>query len=331
MKSSKFSLRAGTAVLSAAMVMLGFYTVYLNLSKSDFAKRFVSVSAGMGAPGGGELAGKIICPDDNEIYIPEITDPFAISSGDIDADILPPQSSGADDNAASADDAQQAVMQTPVPENYGRILHENFNIASSSSKLFLSYKNAVIKNSTKISAAKAESYIAKELDFKIYKNGKPQVLIYHTHATESYEQSTEFFNPEYNSRSTDNEKNMIAVGGAIEKQLTDAGIAVIHDTTLHDYPSYNGGYKRSAETIESYLKEYPTIKVVLDVHRDAIERDGRRVSAVTQIDGKSAAQVMIISGCDDGTMDYPYWKSNLRFAARLQNEMETLYPGLPAL
>jgi stage II sporulation protein P len=68
---------------------------------------------------------------------------------------------------------------------------------------------------------------------------------------------------------------------------------------------------------------------VLDVHRDAIEReDGTRVKAVTTVNGKKAAQIMIISGCDDGSMNMPDWRENLRFCAALQNTLETDYPTL---
>ena len=118
------------------------------------------------------------------------------------------------------------------------------------------------------------------------------------------------------------------MGDEIEKQLKAAGIGVLHDKTLHDYPTFPGCYDRSAGTIQNYLKQYPTIKVVLDVHRDAIEqKDGTRIAPVANVNGKNAAQVMIISGCDDGTMGYPNYFQNLKFAALLQSQMEADYPG----
>ena len=80
---------------------------------------------------------------------------------------------------------------------------------------------------------------------------------------------------------------MIVVGDALEQALKDAGIGVIHDRTQHDYPSYNGAYERSAETIKSYLEKYPTIKVALDVHRDAIQREEDLIVKPTiEVDGK---------------------------------------------
>ena len=169
-------------------------------------------------------------------------------------------------------------------------------------------------------------------DFTIEKNNSllPQVLIMHTHATESYEPyERDFYDASFNSRTTDRSMNMAAVGDKIAEQLEAAGIGVIHDTTLHDYPSYNGSYDLSRETVQKYLEEYPSIKVVLDVHRDAIEREsGERIAPVADIDGKNAAQVMIICGCDDGTMNMPDCMKNLRFACMLQRQMESDHPGL---
>lgn len=165
--------------------------------------------------------------------------------------------------------------------------------------------------------------------FKISVNDQPQVLIMHTHTTESYEPSVrEHFDPAFNYRTTDNEKNVVAVGDVIAEKLREAGIGVIHSDAVHDYPSYNGAYERSAETVKAILEEYPSIRVVLDIHRDAIGTETSITQPIAEINGKEAAQIMIISGCDDGTMDMPNYMFNFRFACRLQEQMETMYPGL---
>lgn len=187
-----------------------------------------------------------------------------------------------------------------------------------------------VRNLTNVSGERLleESRLAP--DFTVEKNGEPQVLIMHTHATESFEPyERDFYDSSFNSRTTDRSMNMAAVGDAIAKQLESAGIGVIHDTTLHDYPSYNGSYDLSRKTVQEYLEEYPSIKIVLDVHRDAIEREsGERIAPVAEINGKTAAQVMIISGCDDGTMDMPNYMKNFRFAALLQSQLESDWEGL---
>ena len=167
-------------------------------------------------------------------------------------------------------------------------------------------------------------------DFTVTADGTPQVLIMHTHETESYEPYTrDFYDSSFTSRTTDDEKNMAAVGDAIAAELEKNGIGVIHDVTKHDYPSYNGSYDRSRETVQSILEENPTIKVVLDIHRDAIEReDGTRIAPTADINGKNAAQVMIISCFDDGSGRLPDYMSNFRFASALQQQLESDFSGI---
>ncbi len=160
-------------------------------------------------------------------------------------------------------------------------------------------------------------------------NSEPQVLIMHTHTTETYEPyERDAYDASFNYRTTDSSKNMVMVGDAIAKKLEKSGIAVIHDATIHDYPSYTGSYERSGATVQGILAQYPSIKVVLDIHRDAISQEGIISQPVAEIKGKKAAQVMIISGCDDGTMGMPNYMQNFRFACLLQQQMESDYPGL---
>lgn len=158
----------------------------------------------------------------------------------------------------------------------------------------------------------------------------PAVLIVHTHTTESYAPDGDnmyFIND--NSRSTDERKNMIAIGDAISNVLTKEGIKVIHDKTFHDYPAYNGAYGRSLKTIEKNIKECPDIDVVIDVHRDAvISTEGTATKMVCDIAGKKIAQIMLVVGTDGGGLKHPNWRENLTFAANIQSRADTVYPGL---
>lgn len=166
-------------------------------------------------------------------------------------------------------------------------------------------------------------------DFTISDTDEPQVLIYHTHTTESFEPFVrENLDANFNYRTTDSTKNMIMVGNAIQAELEARGIGVIHVTEIHDYPSYNGSYGRSRESIVPILEQYPTIKVALDIHRDAISNDSFAAQPYIEIDGKEAAQIMIISGCDDGTLDMPNYMKNFHFACSLQQQFENDYAGL---
>lgn len=187
-----------------------------------------------------------------------------------------------------------------------------------------------VRNCTSVPNATLVAESKKLPDFKIATNGEPQVLIMHTHTTESYEPyDRNFYDASFNSRTTDVTKSVIAVGDAIEAELNAAGIAVIHDETIHDYPSYTGSYDRSRVTVQEILKKYPSIKVVLDVHRDAIQNtEGVRTAPVATINGKKAAQIMIISGCDDGTFNMPNYLKNFRLSSLLQKQLEGDYKGL---
>lgn len=137
----------------------------------------------------------------------------------------------------------------------------------------ITYDNFCVKNYTDFSLDIATE-LKRGLPFKIEKNHQVQVLIFHTHTCESYLKSdTGYYPSDYYPRTTNNKENVTAVGDEIEKQLKKAGIGVIHDKTKHDYPSYNGGYDRSYNTIQKYMEKYKGIKVVLDIHRDAIGDD----------------------------------------------------------
>ena len=190
--------------------------------------------------------------------------------------------------------------------------------------------NAQLRNCTDIDndTVRTGFGAASDISVELYSD-KPQVLILHTHTTESYEPYTKsWYDEQYTSRSLDPDNGVVAVGDAIAEQLAAAGISVIHDCTIHDVV-YTGAYSRSLSTAVSDISEYSSIKVVLDIHRDAIEySDGSRISAVTEIDGKKAAQVMVICAADDGTYDVPHFYDNLHFACELQQSIEGMYPTL---
>ncbi|MBR6533897.1 MAG: stage II sporulation protein P [Clostridia bacterium] len=193
----------------------------------------------------------------------------------------------------------------------------------------LSYDSVYLKNSTSLDID-LKALLNQKLKFKIAENSEPQVLIMHTHTTESFMQKeSEYYTEDDNPRSTDNSKNMVKIGSIIAKKLNDSGIKTLHDTTKHDYPEYTGSYGRSAATVNSYLKKYPSIKVVIDLHRDSVSTDDGKAKLVTEIGGKKAAQVMLVMGSQSGSVkDYPNWKENLSLAIKLQQKFELQYPTL---
>ena len=157
---------------------------------------------------------------------------------------------------------------------------------------------------------------------------KPTVLIVHSHGSESYEK-TEDYEESSAYRTRDTAYNMISIGDRIAQVLEAGGVQVLHDRTAHDHPSYNGSYDRSRETVSSILEKYPSIKIVLDVHRDAIQRESGEIIAPTAvINGKSCAQVLMLIGTDYSGLEHPNWKENLRLGLYLQAALEYEYPGL---
>lgn len=158
---------------------------------------------------------------------------------------------------------------------------------------------------------------------------EPQVLIVHTHTTESYTDSEKTkYTASDSDRSTDAEKNMTAVGNALAEVLNSRGIKTIHDTTVHDYPAYNGSYERCKATVLKNLADYPSVKIVFDVHRDGIIReDGTKVKVACDIDGSKAAQCMFVVGTNS-ELKHDFWSENLKLAAKIQNKANEMYPGL---
>ena len=157
----------------------------------------------------------------------------------------------------------------------------------------------------------------------------PQVLIIHTHGTESYTMPAgEEYEPTDTFRTLDTDCNMIRVGDEMAQALTDAGLSVVHDRTLYDYPHYSGAYERSLAAIRSYLEKYPSISFVLDVHRDAVEDGNGNQYKLLCGEDKSAAQMEFVIGSNGGGLSHEQWRENLKLACAVQ---ETLYKDYPTL
>ena len=216
------------------------------------------------------------------------------------------------------------------PADAGAVTEQQFG--QGSGEKYIPCGAGSIKNNTRQTVADIAAEAAQPLPFAIEKDSAaPQVLIMHTHATEDYRLSAGlWFTPGDGARSTDRSINMCAVGRVMADTLNAAGICTLHDETLNDYPSYTGSYANSRAVVQQYLAQYPSIKVVLDVHRDAIETEnGSRMAPVCTVNGQQAAQVMIICGCDNGSsISLPNYRQNLRFAAAWERAMEGTFPGL---
>lgn len=160
-------------------------------------------------------------------------------------------------------------------------------------------------------------------------SGEPLVLIYHTHTCESYMPFGEVYDEDYPTRSIDCSRNVTAVGDAICEALAKRGISSVHDCAVHDEPMFTGAYYRSADSMLEILDEYPSIMIAIDIHRDGIiNADGSVTAPVAEIDGKTAAQFMIITGCDSAETPLPDYRENFKLACLIQNAAEDSYPTL---
>ena len=162
------------------------------------------------------------------------------------------------------------------------------------------------------------------------KDEGPQVLILHTHGSEAYTMPPGLeYEPTSECRTTDCTCNVVRVGDELAGVLEAAGLTVVHDTTLHDYPEYSGAYDRSLTTAKAYLEQYPSIQFILDVHRDAIsDGNGGMYKVVSDVAGQNAAQLSFVVGTDGGGLEHPLWQENLKLAAAITQCLAEDYPTL---
>lgn len=156
----------------------------------------------------------------------------------------------------------------------------------------------------------------------------PKVLIVHTHGTESFAPTGDYQETTpYHTLDTD--YNMISVGAFVAEKLQAAGISVLHDTALHDGVSYNAAYTNSRKSVQDYLQEYPSICLVLDLHRDSYEDEaGNQLVHTVFSQGTTVAPLMLVVGTDHGGLTHPRWQENLSLALKLQTQLEGICPGI---
>ena len=197
----------------------------------------------------------------------------------------------------------EVVTQNPISEN--------FNVQ---------YKNVKIKNQTKYN-------LTEEMMTPDIKIDNKNILIFHTHSCESYTSSEKYqYQSTGNYRTTDLNYTVTRVGTELENYLKQYNINVTHDTSYHDYPSYTGSYTRSLKTVENMLQTTPA-DIIIDLHRDAVGSRSDYAPTV-KIGDDYAAQIMFVIGTNEGGLYHPNWNENLKFAIKIQEKAEEMYPGL---
>ena len=205
-----------------------------------------------------------------------------------------------------------------VPENAQTEVIEENNIKATYTN---EYNGIQIKNSSKYNLT--EEILTPDIQLDDTKD----VVIFHTHTCESYT-PTEAFNYEMigNYRTTDLNFSVARVGTELTNYLTSYGFNVIHDTTYNDYPAYNGSYDRSLKVVQNVLSKQSS-DIVIDLHRDAVG-SSNTYGPTVRIGDEYAAQLMFVIGTDGGGLEHPNWQQNLKFAIKIQQKANELYPGL---
>lgn len=151
-------------------------------------------------------------------------------------------------------------------------------------------------------------------------SGSPNILIYHTHTTEAYRQvGGDEYDESGSWRTHNNDKNIVAVGEVMKKELEAQGFNVIHDTTDHEPPKLTTAYDRSVVTMEKYLKKYPDIDIFIDLHRDATSSES--TEDYVNVDGKKCARMMFVVGRGEGFEKKPNFKRNYSFAKSINAQL----------
>ena len=154
---------------------------------------------------------------------------------------------------------------------------------------------------------------------------EPLVLVLHTHTSEGYlDKNVPYLEGDLGeiTYTEDEARNMLAVGKAFITGLNKKGITAIHCTVMHDESGLSGSYERAAESIRFFREHYPSIRYVVDLHRDAIlTAEGEYVRATTEIAGESVAQVLPVVGSNAGGWEHDAWEGNLALALQLRQEL----------
>lgn len=247
-------------------------------------------------------------------------------------------------NSISAEDSKDYTDIQQTPSDIARLMNKAKKTATKSKAkgktseeayqgggTIVSYGNLQIQ--TKIPKSfyspDIKALLNQGSDLTIYDKSKPTVLIYHSHTTEAYSLLDTGYYISSDARSNNSARNMVRVGDDLAAYLEKHGFNVIHDRTIHD-KDYTKSYDNSRATIEKYLEQYPSIEVTIDVHRDDITYSNKtKVKPTAKINGKKAARMMIISGCEyNRVKNFPDWEENLKFDLQVQNKVNELYPGL---
>lgn len=224
--------------------------------------------------------------------------------------------------AKKKDDKPQEKLKEETQKAETGLATEVVDQSGINTKFTNSYGSVQIKNESKYDLT--EEMLTPDIEL----SDKKDILLFHTHTCESYTSSELYpYEPTGTFRTTDLDFTVARVGTELKNQLETYGYSVNHDATYHDYPAYTGSYNRSLTTVQNDLAAKPETEIVFDVHRDAIGSKSDYAPTV-KIGDEYAAQIMFVVGTDGGGLNHPNWNQNLKFAIKIQEKANEMYPGL---
>ncbi len=142
-------------------------------------------------------------------------------------------------------------------------------------------------------------------------SSNPKVYLYNTHDNEDYKSSLiESYSIKYNVK---------IASYMFSEYLTDLGIEnyveASSTTDLYYINStlYESTYDASRDLIKSIKNKYPNIDLLIDIHRDAVDKS----SSTVEIDGTSYAKVLFVVGTDN-----PNYEKNLKKVEEINNLLD---------
>lgn len=216
-------------------------------------------------------------------------------------------------------DAAQAsnVIATPVTFSMDKLRDYNYLLSK-----FYTVDSTTMTNSDQLNADK---FMAKNMKISQDTTG-PKVLIFHTHSQEAFADSI----------AGDVSTSIVGMGAYLAERLNEKGIETLHHDAVYDLVNgkldRSNAYELSEIGVREILNQYPSIEVVIDLHRDGVRED---MHLITEIDGKQTARIMFFNGLSrtktNGDISYlynPYIQDNLAFSFQMQLTAESMYPGL---
>lgn len=217
--------------------------------------------------------------------------------------------------------ATEPVTPAPEPMSMPKVTNEPYRFRKSD----VSY---IEINYSANRTPDIESLLTQPLDWDLTVDN-PSVLIIHSHGTEAFLPGSGYTYTEEGGeyRTLDDSCNMISLGEELARLLNEAGIQTVQDRSYYDYPDYLTSYDNARIGLQEQLNRYPTVKLVIDLHRDSAQRpDGSQWATEAIINGEKSAQVMLVIGTDS-YYTHPNWEQNLGLALKLQTIMEQNHNG----